>query len=98
MVKYRKILIRKFLIKKKPKSNRSIDKIKEYNKFKKETNALTHVKDSGSPKKDLLFPRNDFIMIEDCEQEFNELDRIESNSNDREEEQLFNVNVSMNQS
>ena len=97
MAKEIKIRLRKYLKKKKPKRNRRIDKKKEYNKFKKETNEHTHVKGSGSPKKDLLFPRNDFIMIEDCEEEFYELDRIVSNSNDREEERIFNVNVSINQ-
>lgn len=93
-----KIRFRKYLKMKKPKRNRRIDKRRGSIKSKKETNAITHGGETQSAKKALLFPLQDAEIKKDWDEDFNELDIAEKNFYEREEENLFDLDVNINQS
>ena len=98
MPKYVKIRFRKYFKKKKPKRNRRIDKRKESIKSKKETNEVTHGRETEYPKKALLFPQQDAEIKKDWDEDFNELDIAENNFDEQKEENSFDLDVNINQS
>ena len=70
---------------------------KGLNKYKKETNAFTHGRDIQSPKKVLIFPQLDEQIKQDWDIEFSSLELIENNFDTPEEENLYDLNINMNQ-
>ena len=96
-MKKNKTLFRKYFFKKK-KSNRrrKIDKRKEINKTRKETNEVTHGKDTQFPRKALLFPQQDEQIKQDWDKEFSSLELIENNFDNPEEENLYHLEINMN--
>ena len=97
-MKRNKTLFRKYFRKKKSKRQRMIDKRNESNKTKKETNEVTHGRNTQSPKKILLFPQQDTEIKKDWDEDFNELDIAENNFDEQKEENSFDLDVNMNQS
>ena len=96
-MKRNKTLFRKYFRKKKSKRQRMIDKRNESNKTKKETNEVTHGRNTQSPKKILLFPQQDEQIKQDWDKQFSSLELIENNFETPEEENLYDLNINMNQ-